>query len=368
MNTQRFIKLILIFAVFAIGILGKVYAWDGTEPRIVDHRAVQKFDEIPDYWLERAKELTVHYAHTSHGSQVVCGLNWLETYIDPVKYKLKAKLTYGSGVRDPYSGLPNQENPPALCMWEEGSHPEDYWRGTAIQNSTIEVLDSGILDISGWSWCGEHGNTAIIEEYISAMMRLENECPHVTFFYMTGVTSPYRTQYNDMIRAHCQSNNKVLFDFADIEKHDPDGGYHGPDGRGDWCAAWVAQNPGRFQNIPPITEVGGGGDGWLQCSHAHGLYAIMKGRAFWYMMARLAGWDDGSDPDPDPDPDPDLGDVSGEGNITAYDASMADRHAAQLHTLTQNQRGRADVNKDGMVTATDAAQIARFAAGLISAF
>jgi hypothetical protein len=203
------------------------------------------------------------------------------------------------------------------------------------------------------------------------MMRLENECSHVTFFYMTGVTSPYRTQYNDMIRTHCRNNNKVLFDFADIEKHDPDGGYHGPDGRGDWCATWVAQNPGRFQNIPPTTEVGGGGDGWLQCSHAHGLYAIMKGRAFWYMMARLAGWDGGSSVDPDPDPDPDppgLGDVSGEGNITAYDASMAGRHAAQLSTLTMPQFDRADVNMDGMVTATDAAQIARFAAGLISTF
>ena len=64
----------------------------------------------------------------------------------------------------------------------------------------------------------------------------------------------------------------------------------------------------------------------------------------------------------------DYGDVSGDGSVTAYDASLAARHAVELITLDQDQFTRADVNGDGMVSAFDAATIARFAAGLITKF
>ncbi len=129
-----------------------VFGWDGSEPLIIDHRAVQRFNQIPEYWLQKAKELVVHYGHTSHGSQIVCGLNYFEAYVDPIKYKYKATVTYRNPPR-----LPTQENPPALLMAELGAHPENYWRGAAAQNETIQVLSGGSFDLSGWSWCGEHG-------------------------------------------------------------------------------------------------------------------------------------------------------------------------------------------------------------------
>ena len=44
---------------------------------VVDHRHTD-ISQIPDYWLGEAKKLMVHYAHTSHGSQVLSGLEWLE--------------------------------------------------------------------------------------------------------------------------------------------------------------------------------------------------------------------------------------------------------------------------------------------------
>jgi hypothetical protein len=45
---------------------------------IADHRHTD-VSQIPDYWIEQAKLLVVHYAHTSHGGQVLSGLRWLES-------------------------------------------------------------------------------------------------------------------------------------------------------------------------------------------------------------------------------------------------------------------------------------------------
>jgi len=254
---------------------------------IADHTAVQNFNKIPDYWLAKAKELTVHYGHTSHGSQVVCGLNYLEKYIDPVKYKYNTTVRYSNPLV-----LPARENPPALRMAEIGAHPEDYWQGAAAQAATTQELSSGLYNISGWSWCGEHGDTALVQEYIQSIALLESQSPNVKFFYMTGASSPYRAANNELIRQYVKDNNKILFDFEDIELYSPDGVYQpGYDGQGLWCDAWVQQNPNVYQNIPLRVEIGGGGEDWLSSSHAHGLFTIMKGKAFWWMMARLSGWD-----------------------------------------------------------------------------
>ena len=87
------------------------------------------------------------------------------------------------------------------------------------------------------------------------------------------------------------NNNKILFDFADIEAWDLAGNYHPEeDGTCLWCADWCADNPLECQNIPRLSE-GGGSCGVSTCAHSHGLNCVIKGKAFWWLMARLAGWD-----------------------------------------------------------------------------
>lgn len=63
-----------------------------------------------------------------------------------------------------------------------------------------------------------------------------------------------------------------------------------------------------------------------------------------------------------------IGDVNGDGEITAKDARLALRISAKLDVPTAVQKAAADVNGDGDVTAKDARSILRVSAKLDKAF
>jgi hypothetical protein len=96
---------------------------------------------------------------------------------------------------------------------------------------------------------------------------------------------------NQTIRDFCNANDKILYDFADIERYDPDGKYFeyvndncdyysAPGGTilGNWAKEWQNSH----------TE----GVDWYSCASAHTepLNANLKAYAAWWLWARLAGW------------------------------------------------------------------------------
>jgi hypothetical protein len=144
-----------------------------------------------------------------------------------------------------------------------------------------------------WSWCGgvSDNNEKGINIYLNAMNQLETDYPDVTFIYMTGHLdgtgeSGNLNVRNNQIRAYCESNDKILFDFADIESHDPDGNYYldrkANDNcdydEGNWAQEWCSAHPDS-----EFCER-------CECAHSQALNCNLKGRAFWWMMARIAGW------------------------------------------------------------------------------
>lgn len=68
---------------------------------------------------------------------------------------------------------------------------------------------------------------------------------------------------------------------------------------------------------------------------------------------------------PTPSPEPLLGDVDGDGVVTAQDAAWILRHVVGLEVLPDSCLLQADVDGDGLITAADAAKILQYVVGLI---
>jgi hypothetical protein len=131
------------------------------------------------------------------------------------------------------------------------------------------------------------------------MNRLEQDYPNVYFVYMTGHLDGTGeggdlNVRNNQIREYVNTNNKILFDFADIESYDPDGNYYLDQGAtdtcsyngGNWANEWCAANP----NDDLCNSCG-------SCAHSHCLNCNIKGVAFWWLLARIAGWEGQATPE-----------------------------------------------------------------------
>ncbi len=280
MSIKRFIFIKVALLYFISNSFGQGF--------IIDHNAVQKFDEIPEAWLDSAKALTMHYAHRSHGMQIISGLKYLYENVDSQKYN----VSYRNWQNDPNLPPDNGQHRICSCDWQ----PDDYWATEGGQSNTRRFADSGLFDFSMFAWCGElstsQDKTEYIDEYLNTMDMFEKEYPNMRFIYQTGNTDGDPSwsrlkQHNNQIREYCKENNKILFDFADIESWDPEGNFY-PDNYGcSWCEDWCNEHP--LEYLPEECNSG------LPtcCPHTHGYNCYIKGKAYWYMLAVLAGWDGG---------------------------------------------------------------------------
>ncbi len=228
---------------------------------IADHYAVGEFENIPDSIIPAIRDdFLIFYGHTSHGSQIMTGINLL--YNENVLYTPPSFHEYGDDLG--YNG--DTSWVPPTRSWLD-SYPN--------------------YNVVMWSWCGGCSDNTEegINIYLNAMNQLEQDHPGVIFIYMTGHLDGTGTggnlyARNNQIRTYCINNGKILFDFADIESYDPDGSYY-PDASDacEWCYDWCTVNP--------CPSCG--------CAHSHCFNCYLKGKTWWWMMARIWGWSPNGD-------------------------------------------------------------------------
>lgn len=269
-----------------------LFALDG---KIADHTVVNELWEgrIPEADIQKAVDtLIIGYGHTSHGSQIPDGMQGLIAFAD----NGNLETDYSDGL---FSLNPSGSDG-ALHLFEGdgyGSgaldHDAGYYPDWVNETSAFLLNPfNNNYNVIMWSWCGQVSSKteqSMIDEYLKPMSDFEEAHPDIVFIYMTGHLDGSGEDgnlhiRNEQIRAYCRDNDKWLFDFADIESHDPEGNdyldrnaddgcnYNG----GNWATAW--------QDSHTLNT------DWYSCGSAHSqpLNANMKAYAAWWLFSEIA--------------------------------------------------------------------------------
>lgn len=304
---------------------------------LVDHTSTDLSD-LPETSIEAAKSnLHIVYYHTSHGSQLISGMQTLKNYTSfGDRYAWSDTSTGNSGSLSlddqAFSG-----NPPDLSQGDRDSDGNSIADWADFTSRMLEETSNHHINVVMWSWCNIAGHD--INRYLDSMEWLlakygeggshpRAEAHPVSFVFMTGHANgdgqgDSSDKPNQQIREHCKANDRILFDFADIENYDPDGNYfldkrvddalnydrtrpYDSGGRNaNWASEYLTRHPS--SELATLTSDCG------TCSHSPEggetqdarLNCVLKGRAAWNLFANIAeSMMGGGLPRPQPGPPP----------------------------------------------------------------
>jgi len=242
-----------------------------SQAMVMDHRAVDLFNEIPNVAIASAAELRLMYRHASVGENISFGLNCLRgNFPDrrPTACSTLHDLKYN---RDNWS-FQFRGNP----GWIE--KVDDFIVQTELQIEKFDVFTFSLGYIDGL----DGGTYPIISEpdnfrklLFDKLEALEAAYPEKTFVLWTMPLARLgyaNTQmYNEMVRNYALENNQILFDIADIESHDPLGN--------------------KIMNEEGYDVIYQGYTDESRAGHLNTAGRERVAKAFWYLMARVSGWE-----------------------------------------------------------------------------
>jgi uncharacterized protein (TIGR02145 family) len=279
------------------------YAGPG-EQIIADHSIVDRFDDIPQYYIDEVKKMFVSIPGQSHSEAYKTGTLLLEQ-----SYPTYAVSVVWTGTPEPYttsnlrlSGATWGDRDQATG-WLYDTYPWDLGGGEpyawTYDPTTVTRVEAGLsyahangLTISafGYGYCYNDGYYL---SNVTAFQRLMDYCSTnslpTKIFFTTGPVDSYMADateaaYNSSqrwvyIRNHVAADEtRILLDYADILSYNDAGVQQ--------TQIW---NGNTFPVIHPDNMLGGSG-GWAT-GHIGGNGDLRLGKALWWMLARIAGWD-----------------------------------------------------------------------------
>ncbi|MGE0463955.1 MAG: hypothetical protein AB7Q16_21520 [Vicinamibacterales bacterium] len=317
---------------FAGVILGAWVMGFATEARaqgvIVDHHSVALFEQIPDQYLQAAASMTMVFVNRSVGSNINDGLTCLAYESDAAAPSSCKRYTHpvaafsspqsevqwsrpGGHDRSNwrYFGWPGGGIPPEIsCGVDSASwfqklecfvryvdaNPTAY-RVFSYMNSYLEVDEASDIASATTGYFARQANRFDIGDFEAMEARHPTRIfIHHTTSLARGIGTQVSTTFNDQMRQYAREHNKFLLDVADIESHDPWGNscYDNRDGV-QYSVGGASENyPNDGLNLPAVCqhytrETDGGHLGNPDVGK------IRLAKAFWVLMARIAGWNPG---------------------------------------------------------------------------
>ena len=210
---------------------------------VADHAATT-LASIPDAALAPAASLRLLLRHASVGGNIDGGLDTLQG--QSAKYDRSRWI------------FENRGNP----GWQ--AKVDDLVTQAAARSSSYDVLTMKFCYID---------SDASFTYYRDKMLQLETGYPAKRFVWWTmpieTSSNAARQVFNDQVRAYARANGKVLFDIADVEAYNAAGQRR-------------TDIDGREILWPEWTSDGG---------HLSSAGAVRVASAWWWLMARLGGWD-----------------------------------------------------------------------------
>ncbi|MDT8305498.1 MAG: hypothetical protein RRC07_06140 [Anaerolineae bacterium] len=287
---------------------------------VVNHTSVTQFEHIPEQYLNAAANLRMLFIDRSVGGNINDGLTCLSYPSDEVAPSHCKRWEHPVAA---YSVDPGELNWSRPDGYDRSNWEYRYWEGdcaywsskidcfiqmvspdinqydvVSFQYSYLSVDESSTIadQPGGYFW----DNAAYSDVYDQEAYEAQH--PDKIFIYWTtslarGIGTTVATDFNNQMREYAIANQKPLFDVADILSHTPDGRpcYDNRDGvpydpRPDDPDNPVENYPDDGVNLPAIcqeytTETDGGHLGSVSAGK------IRVAKAFWVLMARIAGWD-----------------------------------------------------------------------------
>ncbi|MBN2435531.1 MAG: hypothetical protein JXK07_09740 [Spirochaetes bacterium] len=268
-------------------------------------------DTIPDSILTSIRDdFEVAYFHTSHGTHVSYGVFGLPDFKDGYDEKFAVSTS------DEPDKLYFRDNPGGFSV-SDLSNADNDWEGWVEEARTwLEDPSNASVNVFIWSWCNiaNHDATAycnsmqtLIDEYGAGGSKvgtgLARKNP-VNFVFMTGHANVGSNTGDGqpknqaaIITEFCETNGYHCIDYYSIDTTAMDGTYYedtGDNGNsaeygGNFYEDWQASHTEGVDWYRNRTSPGGS-EAYGQHNTQH-ITANRKAFAFWWVMARLAGWE-----------------------------------------------------------------------------